>query len=111
MAAPAVACAAQVVLNAATGPAVEIGGQVFSGAFSNGAEWLSPSFTFASRMLYFIALGLGLMLGALFLTGHASRLKFDMSSWWVGGEANGQGRVCGWAGGQAGKQVGGWVCG
>ncbi|PSC71350.1 C4-dicarboxylate ABC transporter [Micractinium conductrix] len=84
VAAPAVACAAQVVLNAATGPAVEIGGQVFSGAFSNGAEWLSPSFTFASRMLYFIALGLGLMLGALFLTGHASRLKFDMSSWALG---------------------------
>ena len=38
-------------------------------------------FTFATRMLYLVSLSLGLMLGMLFLTGHASRIKFDMPSW------------------------------
>lgn len=42
---------------------------------------VSSSFDFFSRLLYLGALGLGLMLALLFCTGHASRLRFDVSSW------------------------------
>jgi len=34
-----------------------------------------------SRLLYLLGLSLAMMLGLLFLTGHASRLRFDVSSW------------------------------
>ena len=34
-----------------------------------------------SRLLYLLSLSLALLLGLLFLNGHASRLKFEVSSW------------------------------
>jgi tellurite resistance protein TehA-like permease/glutaredoxin-related protein len=72
VAAPAVACASQIVLNAFTRSSViavvDLG---------------SLAFDFTSRVLYFIALSLGMMLGLLFLTGHTSRLKFDPTSTWA----------------------------
>jgi tellurite resistance protein len=39
------------------------------------------SFEFMSRLLYLLSLSLAFLLGLLFLTGHASRLKFEVSSW------------------------------
>ena len=38
-------------------------------------------FDFVSRLLYLAALALALVLAALYLTGHTSRLRFDASSW------------------------------
>ncbi|KAL4531957.1 hypothetical protein Ndes2437B_g02386 [Nannochloris sp. 'desiccata'] len=71
VAAPAVACAAQSVLNAFT-----------QGPLVTEVAFESLSFDFTSRVLYFIALGLGIILAMLFLTGHTSRLKFDPTSTW-----------------------------
>ena len=34
-----------------------------------------------SRLLYLLSLSLAFLLGLLFFTGHASRLKFEVSSW------------------------------
>jgi len=71
VAAPAVACAAQIVLNAYTqGPVVPE------------VAFRTLAFNFTSRVLYFIALSLGMILAMLFLTGHTSRLKFDPASTW-----------------------------
>lgn len=74
VAAPAVACAAQVILSAANVVPV-------STISLNGASGLA--FDFTSRLLYFIAVSLGLVLGLLFLTGHSSRIKFDPSASWT----------------------------
>ncbi len=77
VAAPAVACAAQIVLNAFTNAAF-----VQDAKAATGVAFGALTFDFASRVLYFIALALGMMLGLLFLTGHTSRLKFDPTSTW-----------------------------
>lgn len=45
--------------------------------------FLAGEFTFTSKVLYFISLSLGLMLGCLYLTGHFSRVKFDATSSWM----------------------------
>ena len=74
VAAPAVACAAQVVLSAAT--ALPVSMVDFNGASS-------LPFDFTSRVLYCIALSLGFILGLLFVTGHSSRIRFDPSASWT----------------------------
>ena len=74
VAAPAIACGAQVILNTATampeGSVINV----------NGTENLP--FDFMSRLLFYIALSLAFILGLLFLTGHSSRTKFDASASW-----------------------------
>lgn len=49
---------------------------------SLGNTFLTGQFSSASKVLYFISLSLGLMLGCLYLTGHYSQLKFDPTSTW-----------------------------
>eukprot|EP00887_Chlorella_sp_A99_P002932 scaffold24.g2932.t1 len=66
---PAVACAALAVLSA------EIDGAVAAAAAA------AAPFGFASRLLYMLSLSLAMVLGLLFLTGHTSRLRFDVASW------------------------------
>ncbi len=75
VAAPAVACAAQIVLSTYTQSS-------FSATATDVAVVGSFNFDVTSRVLYFISLSLGMMLGLLFLTGHTSRLKFDPTSTW-----------------------------
>ncbi|KAL4449458.1 hypothetical protein ABPG77_007102 [Micractinium sp. CCAP 211/92] len=74
VAVPAVACVAQVALSAAT----TSGGT--AGSFL-GADAAPLPFDFLSRLLYLLSLSLAMVLGLLFMTGHASRLRFDVSSW------------------------------
>lgn len=101
MAVPAVACVAQVVLSGATNcervllalfgcraalaptPANQSRHLPALAAvmLADGATPPAPGFDFMSRLLYLAALSLGMMLGLLFLTGHASRIKFDLPSW------------------------------
>ena len=72
VASPAVACAALVVLTATTAStSMDIQGTS------------TLAFDFASRLLYFIALSLGFILGLLFLTGYSSRIKFDPAASWT----------------------------
>lgn len=74
VAAPAVACGAQAILNAAT--AMPAGSTLDVYGVTN------IPFDFTSRLLYYIALSLAFILGLLFLTGHSSRTRFDASSSW-----------------------------
>lgn len=45
------------------------------------ASSVALPFDFSTRLLYLLALSLAMVLGLLYVTGHASRLKFDMASW------------------------------
>lgn len=66
VAAPAVASAAMAVLNGGTA----------------GVALSAPgAYGFGARTIYLLALSLGLLLALLFPTGHATRVKFDVSSW------------------------------
>lgn len=82
--APAIAFVAQVSLSLATETpeifSASVGGAVDSAVDSVAGAGFS--FGFGARVLYFIALSIGMVLGLLFLTGHASRLKFDAAASW-----------------------------
>lgn len=66
VAAPAVAAAAMAVL---------------AGATNEVALASVGAFGFGARTIYLLALSLGLLLALLFITGHSTRVKFDVASW------------------------------